>query len=386
MKKKIVLIEDDPKTARLVQTILVDDGYDVIHSVDGEEGLEKVRLHAPDLVITDVLLPKKDGYVVLESMKRAPDLREIPVVLLSAIYVSEHDRRRGLEMGADSFLLKPDAFLAKPFRSNQLQEAVKILLGEKRPRDTDASAREQIVVVEPEDRHRKILELRLAEEGYGVTCVSGYADAEDAIHLDVPSLVIVGGPSAVDHVGEIRKEHPDLGILVTVAQDADPDVVALLKAGADDVQVRPFDFGNFLQIVSDVVDRTHLRVSERTLTFQLKRTTADLLDRIAKLESAKRELEQKNEALKSAQAALREQESQRGLVDEVAQVTRATARLLGEIQGQVEFLLGAIDDGDPHRQLVQVMKKNLGRIGDLLDESGRVLGRDVKPYSGQSAD
>jgi putative two-component system response regulator len=103
---KILLIEDDPQAVGILQPILVSKGYSVVVARDGAEGLDKVKLVSPDVVLCDISMPRMDGLDVCRKVKSDPATRIIPVIMLTAF--SELDKKlEALEAGADDFLNKP---------------------------------------------------------------------------------------------------------------------------------------------------------------------------------------------------------------------------------------------------------------------------------------
>ena len=106
--RKILIIEDEFTAAYLIKVNLEAEGYEVILALGGEEGLEKARANAPDLITLDVLMPKMDGFQVLGTLKTDEGLNSVPVIMISV--VNEIRRKRGLEMGAADYLLKPIDF------------------------------------------------------------------------------------------------------------------------------------------------------------------------------------------------------------------------------------------------------------------------------------
>ena len=103
----ILLIEDEKKTAAFLEKGLQEAGYTVEVARDGEKGVDLARERAFDLLIIDVMLPKKDGWTVVEEL-RAANIRT-PILFLTA-RDSVPDRVKGLELGADDYLVKPFAF------------------------------------------------------------------------------------------------------------------------------------------------------------------------------------------------------------------------------------------------------------------------------------
>jgi twitching motility two-component system response regulator PilH len=103
--KKILVVEDSPTTRRQITDILEHAGYGVITAEDGEAALQMVREQHPDLVVLDIVLPKKNGYQVCRNIKRDPDLA-IKVLMLTA-KDQEKDKIWGQRQGADVYLAKP---------------------------------------------------------------------------------------------------------------------------------------------------------------------------------------------------------------------------------------------------------------------------------------
>ena len=106
MAKKILAVDDEKHIVRLVQVNLERQGYEVITANDGKEALQKVEEERPDLVVLDVMMPYMDGFEVLQTMRRNPDTREIPVIMLTA-KAQDADVFRGWQSGVDCYLTKP---------------------------------------------------------------------------------------------------------------------------------------------------------------------------------------------------------------------------------------------------------------------------------------
>lgn len=83
MEKKILIIEDEEILADLLLKKLTREGYEVVVARDGEEGMEKMREMVPDLVLLDIVMPKKGGFEVIEEMGRNKKIRDIPVIIIS---------------------------------------------------------------------------------------------------------------------------------------------------------------------------------------------------------------------------------------------------------------------------------------------------------------
>ena len=106
----ILVIEDEPKTGDYLERGLAESGFAVRLARNGRDGLAIAREEEIELVVLDVMLPRMDGWQVLEALRADPDTEQIPVLFLTARDEVE-DRVRGLELGADDYLVKPFAFV-----------------------------------------------------------------------------------------------------------------------------------------------------------------------------------------------------------------------------------------------------------------------------------
>jgi two-component system alkaline phosphatase synthesis response regulator PhoP len=102
-KRKILVVDDEPKVGDLIKAYLEKDGYDVLLSGDGRDALEKARSHKPDLILLDLNLPVVDGIEVFRSVRTFSD---IPVIMVTA-RDDEVDKIVGLQLGADDYVTKP---------------------------------------------------------------------------------------------------------------------------------------------------------------------------------------------------------------------------------------------------------------------------------------
>jgi CheY-like chemotaxis protein len=103
----ILIVEDVPNVLELLEVTLRFKGYAVITARNGEEALEAVAKTRPALIITDILMPKMDGYAFVQKLRLNPETRSIPVVFLSATYVTPEDKQFALSLGAARFMEKP---------------------------------------------------------------------------------------------------------------------------------------------------------------------------------------------------------------------------------------------------------------------------------------
>ena len=104
--KTIMIVEDSPTAMRHIQSILGDNGYRVQCASDGEEALEIAIQEPPDLILLDIILPKKNGFQVCRQLKTTPDTENIKIIMLTS-KSQDSDRFWGLKQGADEYMTKP---------------------------------------------------------------------------------------------------------------------------------------------------------------------------------------------------------------------------------------------------------------------------------------
>ena len=124
MTKRILVVEDQEDNRRILRDLLTSAGYELIEAVTGSEGVRLARSHRPDLILMDIQLPELDGHQATRRIKADPDLRPIPIVVVTS-YALSGDEAKALAAGAD-------AYVTKPFSPRQLLAKVRELLGKSR--------------------------------------------------------------------------------------------------------------------------------------------------------------------------------------------------------------------------------------------------------------
>jgi DNA-binding response OmpR family regulator len=122
MSKKILIADDEPNIVISLEFLMKKEGFDVAVAVDGEEALAKVASFKPDLILLDVMMPKKSGFEVCESLRADPGNADLRIVMLTA-KGRDTEVAKGLAIGAD-------AYVTKPFSTKDLVVKVKSILGQ----------------------------------------------------------------------------------------------------------------------------------------------------------------------------------------------------------------------------------------------------------------
>lgn len=119
-KPRVLIVEDEPNIVLSLEFLLQREGYDTAVAADGEEALALARQLRPDVVLLDVMMPKRNGYEVCRAIRGDPDLAATPVIMVSA-KGQEVEVLKGLELGAS-------AYITKPFGNAEILEAIRAVL------------------------------------------------------------------------------------------------------------------------------------------------------------------------------------------------------------------------------------------------------------------
>ena len=124
-KHRVLVVDDEPSIAKVLRKQLEVAGFEVNVGVDGEDGLAKVREWRPDLLVLDVMLPKRSGHEVCSVLRQDEQFRRLPIIMLTA-KAQRQDQQEAMQRGAD-------AYLAKPFQLEELLAKVRALLAKAAP-------------------------------------------------------------------------------------------------------------------------------------------------------------------------------------------------------------------------------------------------------------
>jgi DNA-binding response OmpR family regulator len=148
MAKKVLVVDDDVNTVTFLSAALEENGYEPAGAYNGKEGLEKIMENKPDLVILDVMMPKKTGFVLFKQLRRDDNFKDLPVIMLTGVAEvledldsqseDTHERpyddlrermRQAIKDMKEEGLVKPDAFIDKPINPEIVIAKVKELIG-----------------------------------------------------------------------------------------------------------------------------------------------------------------------------------------------------------------------------------------------------------------
>jgi PAS domain S-box-containing protein len=168
----VLIIDDDQAIHDLLERDFADQGYEVLHAMGGREGLKVAKAARPDLITLDIIMPDLDGWSVLKALKDEPELRDIPVVLVTIMA----DRDMGFALGAADFV-------TKPFERELLMQAVN--------RHRRGYGVAQVLVVDDDPRSRDMLRRTLQKEGWTVAEAVDGREALGQLERSRPALVLL---------------------------------------------------------------------------------------------------------------------------------------------------------------------------------------------------
>lgn len=125
MTEKVLIVDDEKPIVEILKYNLEKEGYRVVTAFDGEEALKMVETESPDVIVLDIMLPKKDGFTVCREIRSS---RDIPIIMLTAKEM-EMDKVLGLELGADDYV-------TKPFSAREVTARIKAILRRSKVRNT----------------------------------------------------------------------------------------------------------------------------------------------------------------------------------------------------------------------------------------------------------
>ncbi|MCP4342376.1 MAG: response regulator transcription factor [Desulfobulbaceae bacterium] len=200
----VLIVEDDPNTATLVQTYLERDGFQTIKAADGESALRLAKKHQPGFVVLDIMLPRLDGWEVCRQLRTFSD---VPILMLTA-REEEIDRVTGLSLGADDYVVKP-------FSPRELVARVKAILRRARPLEPEHSELLTCngLVVEPEKHSVRLDDrsINLTGSEYKLLCALMRAPGKVFSRSELLSHFYQYGETVVDrvidvHIGNLRQK------------------------------------------------------------------------------------------------------------------------------------------------------------------------------------
>lgn len=171
-RKVVLVIDDDPQIHWDVRDILEPKGYTILHAFNGEEGVMLARMHKPDVITLDVIMPLMDGWSVLMELKSEPTLADIPVILMTIV----SEENLGYALGAVGYI-------TKPIDAEELINKIKLLVSGEKPGP--------ILVVDDDPNARQIMSRSVKRAGFEVVLATNGREALECLAKMEPSLILL---------------------------------------------------------------------------------------------------------------------------------------------------------------------------------------------------
>ncbi len=253
--ERVVLLADDSELVhKHVTPILEEAQYKVVHAFDGDQAIAVVDAEHPDLVITDVEMPGRDGYAVCRELKSSARTSHLPVMICSSLGEAT-DLERGFDAGADDYLVKPIV-------AEDLLSRVRDLLAE-----VSLGGRERVLVVDDSPAIRHLVADALTRQGFEITTAHDGRQALDAVALAEEPFELVVTDYDMPHMTGFELVHAlkqdaeteELPILMLTARDTRRDRAQMRAAGLTAYLVKPFSADKCVAMVERMLAERRLR-------------------------------------------------------------------------------------------------------------------------------
>jgi len=241
--EKILIVEDERILGELLLQRLNAEGYEAYWEQDGEAGLIKMREIRPDLVLLDILMPKKDGYEVLNEMRSDPELKDTKVIIISNSG-QPVELKKVLELGISDYIIKaefsPEDVLAKMRKYLDVQVTTNARKEEDKKKLHDVT----VLIVEDDPFLSSIAATRLKQEGYNIFLATDGLQALSLIESEMPDLVLLDvvmpGMSGFEVLKKVKSDakFKDVAILMFSNLGQEHEVAESLALGAEEFLVK----------------------------------------------------------------------------------------------------------------------------------------------------
>lgn len=365
--QKILIIDDDENHVALLRKRLQASGYTTYEANDGIDGVNQAVHQRPDLIITDVLLPKMNGFQVVEQLKSSPETNTIPIIMMSAVYVTEDDMARGFELGAETYVAKADLALRKPLQEEALLEATASLLQVEQPEAAVKPRR--ILVVDDDPEAVLLVTKRLQPEGYLVDIAHDGQEALDKALAGNFNLILLDFKlpklDGLEVLTRVKKAKPETSIVMMTAYGSERVAVEALRRGADDYLIKPIDDRDLLTTVKTSLDRSERRKKVEQAAEKLREVSSPDMEEKERLID---ELRQSSITLMDQYDRLLSAEEQnRAYAERLEQMVDERTRDLKRRTQELQTLHSVLSAATRSLDLPEVLLITLGELNQLLE-------------------
>jgi DNA-binding response OmpR family regulator len=272
-KKSCILMVDDSKVIHArTGKFLVEQGFHVLHAFDGEEGIETAKREKPDIIISDVEMPRMDGYQMCKEIKRCPETSLIPVIIVSSLDQGINIDK-GFVAGANDYLIKPVVHSELLSCVNNILQTIKL------------RRQETIMIVDSDDNVINLLKFGLLQQGFHVVaCADGEAAYEKAIEhlpdviiadMDTPKL---DGYQLVKYLKE-RKDTANIPVIIIASRESRSELAKGLRIGAAAFITKPFSIDKIIVNVERLTVERRFTRERETMKLYLSEAAIEAVEK-----------------------------------------------------------------------------------------------------------
>jgi len=289
--ENIFLIYNDQQFSEPLAQYLTEQGYHAVVLQTVETLEESLEAHFPDVIVLDALLQKMNGFELCQMLKEHPQYKRIPIIMTSAIYLSDDEREHGICLGDTTYPMLADRWLMKPIEPAQIAKQIAYLLG----KEVEPAYIPTIFIVDDERDIRELLRTTLERRNYhpiefstGQACLDALASGllPEVILLDykLPDI------SGMVVLNRIRERFPDIGVILMTAYGDEDLAIHAIEEDVDAYIRKPFLTEPMTTLIAQTLERSIIKQERTRLLAQLRESNREVMKHYAMLEHANKRL------------------------------------------------------------------------------------------------
>jgi len=251
MKKKILIVDDNPDLISILQVQLENKGYDTVQAANGRQAVDIATTQLPDLIVMDIMMPQMNGLQAARLIRKNPKTRSIPM-LASTAKMSHADTKECLESGFNDHI-------AKPFTSTQLVSRIEKLLKQNSDSlSTLFPMKKKILIVDDNEDLHKFVQMSL-RDSYETLSAKNGEEAVGLAMMEVPDLILMdlmmyemNGLEAIRLIRQIPKTH-SIPVIAITAGISDTIEDECFRIGCDDYLAKPFTYEQLISRIEKLL-------------------------------------------------------------------------------------------------------------------------------------
>ena len=286
----ILLIYNDQNLSKHIETYLAANGYKVQVLHDTEFVEDCVCRQKPALIVLDALLQKMNGFELCQILKNNPQTQDVPIIMTSAIYLSDDDLKTGFRVGTMIYPIRADRCLMKPFAPSELLKQINYLLG----KEVETPYVPRILIVDDEKDIRELLKTSLERYNYIPLEASTGQECLDMLSTTTPDVILLDYKlpdiSGIDVLKNIRKILPDIGVVLMTAYGHEDLAIHAIEEHVDAYLRKPFLIETILTVIGQTLESSRIKLERKQLIAQLRESNREIMNNYSMLDHANRRL------------------------------------------------------------------------------------------------